>query len=96
MSYECSPTLALGDEEEGTSGDPAAGAVKGVCAQEGTASTSDRAGHLGCVTADETGHAVIPSRVVDGRVKVWDIIGRSLAVHDGGAEGVSVGDGVAP
>ena len=38
------------------------------------------AGDLGEVTADADGRATVPSRVVDSRVKVWDVIGRSLAV----------------
>jgi copper chaperone for superoxide dismutase len=38
------------------------------------------AGDLGTVTADANGKATIPSRVVDSRLKVWDVIGRSLAI----------------
>ena len=47
------------------------------------------AGDLGEVTADADGRATVPSRVVDARVKVWDVIGRSLAVvpTDRGAGG---------
>ena len=48
----------------------------------------DKAGHLGSVTADAEGNATIPSRVVDSRLKVWNFIGRSLAVHDAGATGL--------
>ena len=38
------------------------------------------AGDLGTVTADANGKTTIPSRVVDSRLKVWDVIGRSLAI----------------
>lgn len=38
------------------------------------------AGDLGTVIADSNGKATIPSRVVDSRLKVWDVIGRSLAI----------------
>ena len=38
------------------------------------------AGDLGTVTADANGKATITSRVVDSRLKVWDVIGRSLAI----------------
>ena len=45
---------------------------------DGTGATP--AGDLGTVTADANGKATIPSRVVDSRLKVWDVIGRSLAI----------------
>ncbi len=47
------------------------------------------AGDLGEVTADADGRATVPGAVVDARVKVWEIIGRSLAVvpTDGGGGG---------
>ena len=54
-----------------------------------TSSDVAAAGDLGEVTADADGRATVPSRVVDARVKVWDVIGRSLAVvpTDRGAGG---------
>ena len=51
------------------------------------------AGDLGEVTADADGRATVPARVVDSRVKVWDVIGRSLAVCRADAAGG--GDGAA-
>ena len=38
-------------------------------------------GDLGVVVADANGDATVPSRVVDGRLKAWDIIGRSVAIE---------------
>mmetsp|Transcript_13137 Transcript_13137/g.25087 ORF Transcript_13137/g.25087 Transcript_13137/m.25087 type:complete len:270 (+) Transcript_13137:164-973(+) len=51
------------------------------------------AGHLGTLVADEAGHAELRTRCSD-RLKVWDIIGRTVAVHDvpgakGGDEGAA-------
>ena len=48
-------------------------------------------GELGVVEADARGDGVIASRVVDERLKVWDIIGRAVAVApaDGGGAGVA-------
>ena len=51
------------------------------------------AGEIGEVTADADGRATVPARVVDSRVKVWDVIGRSLAVCRADAAGG--GDGAA-
>ena len=45
------------------------------------------AGDLGEVTADSDGRATVSARVVDSRVKVWDVIGRSLAVCRTGTAG---------
>ena len=44
------------------------------------------AGRIGDVVADEKGGAIISSRVLGERVKVWDVIGRSLGVHPNGDE----------
>jgi len=55
------------------------------------AAVEAEAGLLGVVVADAEGHAMIPSRVLDGRVKVWDIIGRSLGVHDASTVGAGAG-----
>eukprot|EP00740_Mantoniella_antarctica_P002354 CAMPEP_0181365088 /NCGR_PEP_ID=MMETSP1106-20121128/9837_1 /TAXON_ID=81844 /ORGANISM="Mantoniella antarctica, Strain SL-175" /LENGTH=320 /DNA_ID=CAMNT_0023480053 /DNA_START=47 /DNA_END=1005 /DNA_ORIENTATION=- len=55
------------------------------------AAETEKAGHLGSIFADAEGHATIPSRVIDERIHVWDIIGRSLAVHDGGVAGAAGG-----
>ena len=41
--------------------------------------SSDPVGDLGGVEADKSGRASL--RVVSNRVKVWDIIGRSIVVH---------------
>lgn len=49
------------------------------------------AGDLGEVTADADGRATVPARVVDSRVKVWDVIGRSLAVCRTDAAGGGAG-----
>lgn len=78
---------ALSDGGRERDGDDV-GSIEGSSAG---AAASGEAGRLGSVVADAEGHAVIPSRVIDGRVKVWDVIGRSLAVHDdegGGAAAV--------
>ena len=46
----------------------------------------DPAGRIGDVVADEKGGAMISSRVLGERVKVWDVIGRSLGIHPNGDE----------
>jgi copper chaperone for superoxide dismutase len=51
---------------------------------------------LGTLVADANGEVTIVSRVVDARLKAWDIIGRSLAVVEqggggGGEDGTSTG-----
>ena len=48
------------------------------------------AGDLGTVTADANGKATIPSRVVDSRLKVWDVIGRSLAIVEVSGDGEKI------
>ena len=54
------------------------------------------AGDMGTLVADANGEVTIVSRVVDARLKAWDIIGRSLAVVEqggggGGEDGTSTG-----
>ncbi len=51
---------------------------------------------MGTLVADANGEVTIVSRVVDARLKAWDIIGRSLAVVEqggggGGEDGTSTG-----
>jgi len=40
----------------------------------------ENGGELGVLEADASGDGVVASRVVDARLKVWDIIGRAVAV----------------
>jgi len=51
--------------------------TKGV---ESVGGVFEPGGDLGLVEADASGDGVVASRVVDNELKVWDIIGRAVAV----------------
>ena len=50
----------------------------------------EHGGELGVVEADARGDGVVASRVVDPRLKVWDIIGRAVAVAPADGDGAGV------
>lgn len=62
--------------------------TKGV---ESVGGVFEPGGDLGLVEADASGDGVVASRVVDNELKVWDIIGRAVAVapESGDAGGVA-------
>ena len=71
-----------------TYGDTSEGARTAGGVYEAGGEDGGQAGDLGRLEADASGRAVVASRVVDGRVKVWDIIGRSVAVEKNGEEAI--------
>jgi len=61
--------------------------TKGV---ESVGGVFEPGGDLGLVEADASGDGVVASRVVDNELKVWDIIGRAVAVAPESGDGAGV------
>lgn len=80
-------TLVIHEYGDTTRGVDSVGpAWPGASDDPASSNPDDPAGRVGDVVADEEGRAVISSRVLGERVKVWDVIGRSLGVHPNGDE----------